>query len=106
VSITVQNAVILLVCQGLWVRKTYFFFFEQVCGASESSIDAISLGGFSRLKALSTSFNTSDRAHLASRPFDKDRDGFVMGEGAGILILEEYDRARLRHAKMYAEVKD
>ncbi|GAX82326.1 hypothetical protein CEUSTIGMA_g9755.t1 [Chlamydomonas eustigma] len=77
----------------------------MVCGASESSIDAISLGGFSRLRALSTSFNTHDRAHLASRPFDKDRDGFVMGEGAGILILEEVERAVHRNAKMYAEVR-
>jgi 3-oxoacyl-[acyl-carrier-protein] synthase II len=75
-----------------------------VCGASESCIDAISLGGFSRLKALSTSYSGPERAHLASRPFDAGRDGFVMGEGAGVLILEELQHARERGVRMYAEV--
>ncbi len=74
----------------------------QVAGAAEACIDAISLGGFSRLKALSTAFN--DAPERASRPFDAARDGFVMGEGAGMLVLEELDHARARGAQVYAEV--
>lgn len=74
----------------------------QVAGAAEASIDAIGLGGFSRLKALSTSYN--DAPEKASRPFDAGRDGFVMGEGAGVLVLEELGHAVERGCKVYAEV--
>ena len=76
---------------------------SKLAGATEASIDAIGLGGFSRLKALSTSFN-ADPAR-ASRPFDARRDGFVMGEGAGVLVLEELGHARARGAAAYAEVR-
>ena len=74
----------------------------MVCGGTEACIDAVSIGGFSRMKALSTRFN--DTPHLASRPFDKDRDGFVIGEGAGIVVLEELSHAQARNAPIYAEV--
>jgi hypothetical protein len=74
----------------------------QIAGAAEACIDAVSLGGFTRLKALSTSYN--DTPEKASRPFDKGRDGFVMGEGGAVLILEELHHAAARGAKVYAEV--
>lgn len=74
----------------------------MVCGGAESCIDAVSIGGFGRMKALSTKFN--DTPELASRPFDRDRDGFVIGEGAGIVVLEELQHAVSRKAHMYAEV--
>lgn len=74
----------------------------MVCGGAESCIDAVSIGGFGRMKALSTKFN--DTPELASRPFDRDRDGFVIGEGAGIIVLEELQHAVSRNAHMYAEV--
>ena len=77
----------------------------MLAGSSESCIDAISIGGFSRLKALSTSYNDEQLAHLASRPFDSDRDGFVIGEGAGVMVLESIDHARTRNARSYAEVR-
>jgi 3-oxoacyl-[acyl-carrier-protein] synthase II len=74
----------------------------MVAGGTESPVGRIGIAGFCAARALSTGFNeTPDKA---SRPYDKDRDGFVMGEGAGILILEEYEHARARGAKMYAEV--
>ncbi|HEX2865967.1 MAG TPA: beta-ketoacyl-ACP synthase II [Ignavibacteriales bacterium] len=71
------------------------------CGGSEAAITEMSIGGFNALKALST---WNDRYCEASRPFDKDRSGFVMGEGAGVLILEEYEHAVKRGAKIYAEM--
>ncbi len=72
-----------------------------VTGGSESPVTEASIGGFSSMKAMST---RNDNPEAASRPFDTDRDGFVMGEGAGALILEEYEHARKRGAKIYAEV--
>ncbi|MFM8753419.1 MAG: beta-ketoacyl-ACP synthase II [Phenylobacterium sp.] len=74
----------------------------MVAGGAEASICPIGIAGFIACRAMSTSFN--DAPEKASRPYDKDRDGFVMGEGAGILILEEYEHARARGAKIYAEV--
>ena len=72
-----------------------------VTGGSEAPITPASVGGFSAMKAMST---RNDDPAAASRPFDKERDGFVMGEGAGALILEEYEHAKARGAKIYAEV--
>lgn len=72
-----------------------------VAGGSEAPITPASIGGFSSMKAMSA---RNDEPEKASRPFDKDRDGFVMGEGAGALILEEYEHAKARGAKIYAEV--
>ena len=74
----------------------------MVCGGAEATICEIGIGGFASLRALSTNFN--DRPTEASRPWDKDRDGFVMGEGSGILVLEELEHAKKRGAKIYAEV--
>ena len=74
----------------------------MVAGGTESPISRISMGGFCALRALSTGYN--DRPEKASRPYDKDRDGFVMGEGAGVVVLEDYDHAKRRGAKMYAEI--
>ena len=73
-----------------------------ICGGSEACIDLVSLGGFAAARALSTSFN--DTPARASRPFDRDRDGFVMGEGAGILVIEELAHALRRGAKPIAEI--
>ena len=72
-----------------------------ITGGSEAAITQLGIGGFCVLQALSTKYN--DTPELASRPFDKDRDGFVLAEGAGILILEEYEHARKRGAKIYCE---
>lgn len=73
----------------------------MISGGSEAAITEISIGGFSQMKALS---NWNDRYQEASRPFDKDRNGFVMGEGGGAIILEEYEHAFNRNAKIYAEL--
>jgi 3-oxoacyl-[acyl-carrier-protein] synthase II len=74
-----------------------------VCGASEAAINPISLGGFARSKSVTINFN--NEPSKASRPFDKNRSGFVLGEGSGILILEELNHALNRNAKIYAEIK-
>jgi 3-oxoacyl-[acyl-carrier-protein] synthase II len=74
----------------------------MVAGGAESPVNRMALAGFSALRALSTNFN--DDPTRASRPYDKDRDGFVMGEGAGAVVLEALDHAQARGAKIYAEL--
>jgi len=74
----------------------------MVAGGAESAINRIGIAGFAACRALSTGFN--DRPTLASRPYDTDRDGFVMGEGAGCVVLESYEHAKARGAKIYAEI--
>src|SRR5262249_14807006 len=71
-------------------------------GGAASPVNRISMAGFSACRALSTAFN--DEPARASRPYDRDRDGFVMGEGAGCVVLEEYEHAKTRGAKIYAEL--
>jgi 3-oxoacyl-[acyl-carrier-protein] synthase II len=72
-----------------------------IAGGVEASVDALPMAGFAAMKALST---RNDAPEKASRPYDKDRDGFVLGEGGGVLILEEYEHAKARGAKIYCEI--
>ena len=74
----------------------------MIAGSSEAAVNRIAVAGFAACRALSTSYN--DAPTTASRPWDKGRDGFVMGEGAGILVLEEYEHAKKRGAHIYAEI--
>jgi 3-oxoacyl-[acyl-carrier-protein] synthase II len=74
----------------------------MVAGGAESPVNRLALAGFCSCKALSTAFNETPKR--ASRPYDRDRDGFVMGEGAGCVVLESYEHARARGAKIYAEI--
>ncbi|MFL2787277.1 MAG: beta-ketoacyl-ACP synthase II [Paracoccaceae bacterium] len=74
----------------------------MIAGGAEAAISEIGIAGFNACKALST--KREDAPETASRPYDEDRDGFVMGEGSGIVVLEDYDHARARGAKIYAEV--
>jgi 3-oxoacyl-[acyl-carrier-protein] synthase II len=75
----------------------------MLAGGAEASICRIGVAGFNACRALATKYN--DTPEKASRPYDRDRDGFVMGEGAGVVMLEEYEHAKARGAKIYAEVK-
>jgi 3-oxoacyl-[acyl-carrier-protein] synthase II len=74
----------------------------MVAGGAEAAVCELGIAGFCASRALSTGFN--DRPQAASRPWDTERDGFVMGEGAGVVVLEEYEHAKARGAKIYAEV--
>ncbi|MGH6876809.1 MAG: beta-ketoacyl-ACP synthase II [Rhizomicrobium sp.] len=76
---------------------------RMLAGGAEAAVSRLGMAGFAACRALSTGFN--DHPEKASRPYDRDRDGFVMGEGAGVVMLEEYEHARARGAHIYAEVK-
>ena len=73
----------------------------MICGGAEATVSPLGIGGFASARALS---QRNDDPATASRPWDKDRDGFVLGEGAGVMVLEEYEHAKARGAKIYAEV--
>jgi 3-oxoacyl-[acyl-carrier-protein] synthase II len=73
----------------------------MICGGAEATVSPLGIGGFAAMRALST---RNDDPATASRPWDKDRDGFVLGEGAGVMVIEEYEHAKARGAKIYAEI--
>ena len=73
----------------------------MVAGGSEATVSPLGVGGFAAMRALST---RNDDPATASRPWDRDRDGFVLGEGGGVMVLEEYEHAKARGAKIYAEL--
>lgn len=75
----------------------------MIAGGAEAAVEPLSIAGFNQMKALAT--NRNDEPEKSSRPFDEDRSGFVMGEGAGVLILEELEHAKKRGAKIYAELR-
>ena len=74
----------------------------MLAGGAEAAVSRLGIAGFAAARALSTNFN--DRPDEASRPWDQDRDGFVMGEGAGVVVLESFEKAKQRRAKIYAEI--
>jgi 3-oxoacyl-[acyl-carrier-protein] synthase II len=89
-------------CIGLAAREIMFGYADaMICGGSEMATTPVGIGGFGAARALSTRNAEPERA---SRPWDKERDGFVLGDGAGVLVLEEYQHALARGAKIYAEV--
>jgi 3-oxoacyl-[acyl-carrier-protein] synthase II len=85
---------------AMWIRSGHMD--AMITGGTEAAITMMGIGGFCVLKAVTSDFN--DAPEKGSRPFDKDRSGFVMGEGAGVLVLEEYEHAKARGAKIYAEL--
>lgn len=89
-------------CIGMAAREIMFGYADaMICGGAEMATTPLGIGGFGAARALST---RNDAPEQASRPWDKNRDGFVLGDGAGVLVLENYDKARARGAKIYAEL--